>query len=164
MPLAKRTDARRPRHKELTSADNRGRYAKGVHTGSGSKNSQIAQFSREVWLTAHLVNVTETHQGRTDLTSFTQLVQELIHNSVRRHTFAQCELELLFDLQNSRIRKSSRPDVLRRYLRAVQQHWAAEGSVLRLSSFLEQEHTPRQQVASPAAFISRQVAALPHAG
>lgn len=112
--------------------------------------------------------MTETTRVLTDLVSYSQLVQELINGSVRRHTFSQAELELLFDLQNSRIRKSSRPETLRRYLRAAQQQVAAEGTLLRLSSFLDRENgnrnTPAAQVVNPAATVSRQLATLPHAG
>ena len=75
--------------------------------------------------------------------SFSQLVQELISGTVRRHTFTPSELELLLDLQNSRIRKSSRPDVLRRYLRATQLHIAQQGSLLRFSKFMELENAPK---------------------
>jgi hypothetical protein len=82
--------------------------------------------------------------------SFSQLVQELISGTVRRHTFTQSELELLLDLQNSRIRKSSKPDVLRRYLRAAQAQFAQESSLLRFSKFMERETAPRST--PPAAF------------
>jgi hypothetical protein len=59
---------------------------------------------------------------RPDWTSFHRLVQDLITGVARRHTFTQWELEFLLDLQNSRLRKSSRDGVLRKYLRAVHQH------------------------------------------
>lgn len=98
------------------------------------------------------------------MASFSQLVQELIHGSVRRHTFTKNELELLFDLKHSRLRKSSRPEVLRRYLRAVQQQWNVHGVALRLSTFLEQENGPKTTTASPAGAVTRQLASLPHAG
>ena len=84
-----------------------------------------------------------------DLASFSQLVQELITGSVRRHTFTPYELELLLDLQQSRLRKSSKPDVLRRYLRAVQQQFAEQSSLLRLSAFLERENEKRAARCAP---------------
>jgi hypothetical protein len=88
---------------------------------------------------------------RSDWTSFNQLLHELIGGAIRRHTFTQWELELLLDLQMSRIRKSSRPDVLRRYLRAVQQHFAQGATVpLRLSAFLESESQQRSGPAESA--------------
>lgn len=80
------------------------------------------------------------------MSSFNQLVQELINGAVRRHTFTQSELELLFDLQTSRLRKSSKPEALRRYLRAVQQHSITESSILRFSTFLERETAARLPV------------------
>jgi hypothetical protein len=94
--------------------------------------------------------VIDTRWERPDLASFSQLVQEVITGSVRRHTFTPCELNLLLDLQRSRIRKSSKPDVLRRYLRAVQQHFAEESSLLRFSSFLERENAKRATIGTPA--------------
>src|SRR3954470_23490227 len=81
--------------------------------------------------------------------SFSQLVQELISGTVRRHTFTQSELELLLDLQNSRIRKSSKPDVLRRYLRAAQAQFAQQSSVLRFSKFMERENAPKNPPPPP---------------
>jgi len=77
---------------------------------------------------------------RLDLTSFGQLVQELINGAVRRHTFSPWELELLLDLQTCRARKSARAELLRRYLKAVQQQFAVDGSCfLRLADFIERE-------------------------
>ena len=81
--------------------------------------------------------------------SFSQLVQELISGTVRRHTFTQPELELLLDLQTSRIRKSSKPDVLRRYLRAAQAQFAQQSSVLRFSKFMERENAPKNTPPPP---------------
>jgi len=83
------------------------------------------------------------------MTSLSQLVHEIIGGAVRRHTFTQWELELLLDLQTCRVRKTSRPEVLKRYLRAVQQHFA-QGAMdpLRLSAFLDQENQ-RSRYAAP---------------
>lgn len=95
--------------------------------------------------------MTDSRLERSDWTSFNQLLHELIGGAIRRHTFTQWELELLLDLQMSRIRKSSRPDVLRRYLRAVQQHFAQGATVpLRLSAFLESESQQRSGTAESA--------------
>ncbi len=97
---------------------------------------------------------------RGEWTSFLQLVQELIGGVIRRHTFTQWELELLLDLQTSRIRKSSRPDVLRRYLRTVQQQ-NNQGALIpaRLSNFLAAEVAQRE--AQIAAAHPTRVAAVP---
>ena len=108
--------------------------------------------------------MTDTQSERNDLVSFSHLVQELIHGSVRRHTFTQLELELLFDLGNSRIRKSSRPETLRRYLRTMQAQMASGGEFLRLAGFLEKESSARSAAGNPASTVIQQVAALPQAG
>ena len=83
----------------------------------------------------------ESKIERSELTSINQLIQEIIGGSVRRHTFSQWELELLLDLQMCPVRKSARPELLRRYLKAVQQHYS-DGAMdpLRLSSFLDREN------------------------
>jgi len=104
-----------------------------------------------------------TPKGRDEFASFCQLVQELINGSVRRHTFSPIELELLFDLQTCRIRKSSRPDTLRRYLRTVHQQYARESTLPRLAAFLERETSCRVQ-SNPASSARRQLASLPQAG
>ena len=96
---------------------------------------------------------------RLDLTSFSQLVQELIGGAIRRHTFSPWELELLLDLQACRIRKSSRADVLRRYLKAVQQQFTSEASSpLRLTHFVEREYRKRYRPSQPAAAVGARCA------
>jgi hypothetical protein len=88
--------------------------------------------------------------------SFNQLVQELISGTIQRHVFTQWELELLLDLQTCSIRKCARADVLRRYLKAVQQHFTDDASnLLRLSAFVEQES--QQRTSSRPAALARQV-------
>ena len=70
---------------------------------------------------------------------------------MRRHTFTQWELELLLDLQNCKIRKSARAEMLRRYLKAVQVNLSEDGStLLRLSTFLEREAQRRSGLPSQA--------------
>src|SRR5206468_10659125 len=101
---------------------------------------------RDLWSFSHFLTVTDP---RFTFVSFSQLVQELISGTVRRHTFTQPELELLLDLQNSRIRKSSKPDVLRRYLRAAQIQFAKHESVLRFSKFMERENAPKSTPPPP---------------
>ena len=87
----------------------------------------------------------DTRSERSELTSFNQLVQDVIGGTIRRNTFTQWELELLLDLQTCRVRKSARPEVLRRYLKAVQQHFAQGAtSPLRFSAFLEREAQERE--------------------
>ena len=110
---------------------------------------------RDLWSRAHSLTVTDP---RFTFASFSQLVQELISGTVRRHTFTQPELELLLDLQNSRIRKSSKPDVLRRYLRAAHTQFAQQGSVLRFSKFMERENA-RKSTPPPPVFATPAVPA-----
>jgi hypothetical protein len=87
------------------------------------------------------LGMTDTRSEQADLASLNQLVHEIIGGVARRHTFSQWELELLLDLQTCGIRKSSRPEVLRRYLRAVHNHFA-QGALtpLKLSTFLDAEN------------------------
>lgn len=121
----------------------------------GARQGKSRKILRDLWLFPHSLTVTDP---RFTFVSFSQLVQELISGTVRRHTFTQSELELLLDLQNSRIRKSSKPDVLRRYLRAVQAQFAQQGSVLRFSNFMERENAPKN-TPPPAVFQAAPVPA-----
>jgi len=89
------------------------------------------------------------HFSKNDWASFTQFVHELIGSTVRRHTFSQWELDLLVDLQMSSVRKSSRPDLLRRYLKAVHHSLAQAASAPpRLSNFLKAEQQARVNAAN----------------
>ncbi len=99
--------------------------------------------------------MTDSQTERSELTALNQLVEEIIGGTVRRHTFTQWELELLLDLQMCRVRKSARGEVLRRYVRAVQQHFA-QGAVepLRLAAFLEQESQRGRAVAAPEPYAA----------
>jgi hypothetical protein len=77
--------------------------------------------------------------------SYCQFVQQLALGNVRRNTFSQWEMELLLDFQMARIRTSSRPEALRRYLRAVQQQFAqGEPIPQRFSRFMEAEAQQRK--------------------
>jgi hypothetical protein len=89
--------------------------------------------------------LTGIQQERFELTSFSQLIQELIAGVIRRHIFTVWERDFLLDLQTCGVRKSKRAEVLRRYLRTVQQHCAVDSSPpLRLSHFLETEQQHRR--------------------
>jgi hypothetical protein len=83
----------------------------------------------------------ENKTEQLDVSALHQLVQDIIGGSMRRNTFTQWELELLLDLQTCGVRKGARSETLRRYLRAVQQHYA-QGAMgpLRLSTFLDREN------------------------
>jgi len=83
----------------------------------------------------------------TEWISYTQLIQELVVGAVRRNRFTQCELDLLLDLQLSRLRKTSRADSLRRYLKTVQAAQAnGADDPPRFSIFLQQT-APRRAAA-----------------
>ena len=127
-------------------------YLRNRVAGQPAKSRKIL---RDLWSRAHSLTVTDP---RFTFASFSQLVQELISGTVRRHTFTQPELELLLDLQNSRIRKSSKPDVLRRYLRAAHTQFAQQGSILRFSNFMERENAPKS-TPPPAMFATPAVPA-----
>ena len=83
--------------------------------------------------------------------SFSQLIQEIIGGVIRRHTFSQWELDLLLDLQLSRMGRTARADLLRRYLKVVQQQ-QAEGALTppRLGPFLAARNQARLAAANAA--------------
>jgi hypothetical protein len=76
-----------------------------------------------------------------DLNTYLQLVQDIMGGTIRRHTFTPAELQLLLDVQSSRIRKTLKNEVLRRYLRTVQQQFAMDGSApQRFARFWEDQN------------------------
>ena len=77
---------------------------------------------------------------RTQLDSYRQFVYQLIAGNVRQNTFTQWELDLLFDLEKFPVRKSRRAQVLRRYVKATNQHISNGGSSPpRFAEFLQAE-------------------------
>jgi len=64
----------------------------------------------------------------TDLNAYLQLIHDIMDGTLRRHTFTRIELDLLLDVQASRMRKTAKTEMLRRYLRTVQQQFAVDGS------------------------------------
>ena len=87
----------------------------------------------------NLIALPYLNELRTGWLSYFQLIQELIDGATRRHTFTAWELDLLLDLEVSRLRKSSRPEVLRRYLRFVQAESLHAPQPTRFSAFTETE-------------------------
>ena len=76
-----------------------------------------------------------------DLNAYLQLIQDIMAGTIRRHTFTPVELQLLLDVQSAGIRKSAKNEVLRRYLRAVQQQFARSGSTpVRFARFWEDQN------------------------
>ncbi len=81
-------------------------------------------------------------------TSFCQFVQHLIAGNVRRNTFSQWEIDLLLDIGTTPMRRSSRPEMLRRYLKTVQRQLAGGApSPIRFSEFFENETHLRKNAA-----------------
>ncbi|HEX4168805.1 MAG TPA: hypothetical protein VHZ55_25355 [Bryobacteraceae bacterium] len=101
--------------------------------------------------------MTELPVTNPDWTSFCQLVQQLAAGNVRRYTFTKWEIDLLLDLQMARMRRSSRPDALRRYLKAIHRQMASGGASapLRFARFWENETQPRISPAEPVAALPR---------
>jgi len=83
--------------------------------------------------------------------------------TVRRHTFTPSELDLLLDVQASNLRKTAKNDILRRYLRTVQQQFVTDSSVpLRFARFWEAEnHKNGLAAAEPARALLRVRTATP---
>jgi hypothetical protein len=87
----------------------------------------------------------------TKLNAYVQLIHDIMAGTVRRHTFTPLELQLLLDVQAARIRKSAKNDVLRRYLRTVQQQFAMDRSVpIRFARFWEEQNKAGLQQTEPA--------------
>jgi hypothetical protein len=76
-----------------------------------------------------------------DLNSYIQLIHDIIGGTVRRHTFTPPELDLLLDVQATNLRKTTKNETLRRYLRSVQQQFVTDSSApLRFARFWEMEN------------------------
>ncbi len=89
--------------------------------------------------------MTELPVPNPEWTSFCLLLQQLIAGNIRRNTFTQWEIELLLDVEMAHMRKSSRPEMLRRYFKAVQrQHASGRPAPVRFSHFFEQESRLRK--------------------
>lgn len=83
------------------------------------------------------------------LDSYRQFIYQLISGEVKRNTFTQWEMDLLFDLQKFPVRKSRRAQLLRRYVKATNRHMLS-GALTppRLAEFIEQEMQPTLPVAA----------------
>jgi hypothetical protein len=99
----------------------------------------------------------------TDLNSYIQLIHDIIGGTVRRHTFTPPELDLLLDVQASNLRKTAKNEILRRYLRTVQQQFITDSSApLSFARFWETEnHKNGAQSLEPARTLLRARTATP---
>jgi hypothetical protein len=84
-----------------------------------------------------------------NLAQFNNLLQEIVQGGSKRSVYEKWEMDLLLDLGNCRIRKSSRAEVLKRYQRAVQRHFL-RGEYLfpAPSTFLAAERARRSRTAA----------------
>lgn len=97
-----------------------------------------------------------------DLNAYLQLIQDIMGGTVRRHTFTPAELQLLLDVQSSRIRKAVKNEVLRRYLRIVQQQFATDGCApLRFARFWENQNSEGLHENEPVRSVLRARSATP---
>jgi hypothetical protein len=86
----------------------------------------------------------------TDQSAYVQLIHDIMGGTVRRHTFTRVELDLLLDVQAVRMRKTAKTEMLRRYLRSVQQQFAAHASdPLGFASFSQAENEADSSNAAP---------------
>jgi hypothetical protein len=82
----------------------------------------------------------------TNLAQFNNLIQELIQGGPKRAVFQKWELDLLLDFETCRVRRSARPEVLRRYQRTVQQYFLrGQYAFPPLSVFLAEERARRSR-------------------
>jgi hypothetical protein len=75
---------------------------------------------------------------------FNRLMQDIFKENANRNCFYPWEIEILLDIQNCKLRESSRRETLRRYQKVVQRQ-LEQGSttLLKLSEFLEKERGRR---------------------
>lgn len=97
-----------------------------------------------------------------DFKSYIQLIQDIICGSMRRHSFTPDELDLLLDIEGLRMRKTAKNEVLKRYLRRVQQDSTVGIPIpLRLASFHKEENQEGLEQAEAAEMPLYATAATP---
>jgi hypothetical protein len=71
------------------------------------------------------------------LSQFNRLIRELLRGQINRNTFRPWEVELLLDIEDCRLRESSKEATLRRYQRAVQRQMERGATApVKLSEYL----------------------------
>ena len=71
------------------------------------------------------------------LGQFNRLIRELLRGQINRNTFRPWEVELLLDIEDCRLRESSKEATLRRYQRAVQRQMERGATTpVKLSEYL----------------------------
>jgi hypothetical protein len=93
----------------------------------------------------------QTQEGEILLSQLNRLIGELLHGSVRRKCFRPWELELLMDIESSKLRLPARRELLRKYRKAVQRHYEnASGPPPRFAHYLEALRARTAGDAAPA--------------
>lgn len=71
------------------------------------------------------------------LSQFNRLIRELLRGQINRNSFRPWEVELLLDIEECRLRESSKESTLRRYQRAVQRQMDRGATTpMKLSDYL----------------------------
>ena len=72
------------------------------------------------------------------LNRFRRLIGEVTRGALARNSFQPWEVEILMDLENCKLERRRRMDILRQYQKAVErQMFEAPGPPMKLSEFLE---------------------------
>ena len=83
------------------------------------------------------------------LNRFNRLIGEVMRGVLARNSFQPWEVEILFDLENCRLERRRRLEILRQYQRAVErQMTAGPGPPMKLSEFLAMRALRREQQAA----------------
>ena len=94
------------------------------------------------------------------VTRFNRLVKELLQGAIRRTTFQPWEVHLLLDLQDCRLTRSRRNEVLRRYQRVVQRQLEhGELPPVRFSEFSAQK-ARKAALQAPPSTVTQDAPAL----
>jgi hypothetical protein len=72
------------------------------------------------------------------LNRFNRLLGELMRGAITRNAFEAWEVEILLDIENCRVERKRRTEILRQYQRAVERQMVTgPGPPMKLSTFLE---------------------------
>ena len=72
------------------------------------------------------------------LNRFRRLLGELQRGTISRNDFQPWEIELLLDIENCRLDRRKKPDILKQYQKAVERQMeSSSGPPMKLSDFLQ---------------------------
>jgi hypothetical protein len=84
------------------------------------------------------MTVNEAEDRELMLNRFRRLIREVIRGALARNSFQPWEVEILMDLETCELQRSRRLDILRQYVRAVEQQLVyGPGPPMKLSEFLK---------------------------